>query len=45
MQITCQPINANEREIFMDILRGLAIFGILIANLTAGGLAWGTNNA
>lgn len=44
MQISSHPINTHEREIFMDILRGLAIFGILIANLTSGGLGWGTNN-
>ncbi len=27
------PVQANEREIFMDILRGFAILGIFIANL------------
>ncbi|MFZ4543597.1 MAG: DUF418 domain-containing protein [Saprospiraceae bacterium] len=37
------PLQHNEREIFMDVLRGFAIFGILIANLTAGGLGWGPN--
>lgn len=30
------PIQAREREIFMDVLRGFAILGILIANLGAG---------
>ena len=27
------PVKANEREIFMDVLRGFAILGIFIANL------------
>ncbi|MBK8545913.1 MAG: hypothetical protein IPL63_00500 [Saprospiraceae bacterium] len=39
-----KPVLSNEREVFMDILRGFAIFGILIANLTAGGLGWGPNS-
>jgi uncharacterized protein len=38
-----KPVLSGEREVFMDILRGFAIFGILIANLTAGGLGWGPN--
>ena len=41
MNAPFQPVNARNREIFMDVLRGSAIFGILIANLTAGGLGWG----
>jgi uncharacterized membrane protein YeiB len=30
------PIKVQDREIFMDILRGFAILGIFIANLGAG---------
>jgi uncharacterized protein len=30
------PVQTNEREIFMDVLRGFAILGIFIANLGAG---------
>ena len=30
---TLTPVQTNEREIFMDILRGFAILGIFIANL------------
>lgn len=30
------PVAANEREIFMDVLRGFAIMGIFIANLGTG---------
>jgi uncharacterized protein len=30
------PVAANEREIFMDVLRGFAILGIFIANLGTG---------
>jgi uncharacterized protein len=41
MSIT--PVQNKDREIFMDVLRGFAIFGILIANLTAGGLGGGFN--
>ena len=37
------PIQPKDREVFMDVLRGFAILGILIANLTAGGLGWGPN--
>ncbi len=33
------PVENKDREIFMDVLRGFAIFGILIANLTMGGLS------
>ena len=29
------PVQSNEREIFMDVLRGFAIFGIFLANLNA----------
>ncbi|MEO6253488.1 MAG: DUF418 domain-containing protein [Ferruginibacter sp.] len=29
------PVGANEREIFMDVLRGFAILGIFIANLNS----------
>lgn len=40
---TIAPIQSKDREVFMDVLRGFAIFGILIANLTIGGLGWGPN--
>lgn len=30
------PVQANQREIFMDVLRGFAILGIFIANLGSG---------
>lgn len=30
------PVQANEREIFMDVLRGFAVLGIFIANLGSG---------
>lgn len=43
MSNTIAPVQTNEREVFMDVLRGFAIFGILIANLTQGGLGWGPN--
>ncbi len=33
---TLSPVPANEREIFMDVLRGFAILGIFIANLGSG---------
>ncbi len=33
---TLAPVKTNEREIFMDVLRGFAILGIFIANLGAG---------
>lgn len=33
------PIQSKDREVFMDVLRGFAIFGILIANLAIGGLS------
>ena len=33
---TLTPVQTNEREIFMDVLRGFAILGIFIANLGAG---------
>ncbi|MBK7559126.1 MAG: DUF418 domain-containing protein [Chitinophagaceae bacterium] len=32
---TLAPIQSNEREIFMDVLRGFAILGIFIANLNS----------
>ncbi len=32
------PVSANERETFMDVLRGFAILGIFIANLN--GFSW-----
>lgn len=38
------PIKLQEREIFMDILRGFAILGIFIANLGAG-FSWYNENA
>lgn len=33
---TLTPVQSNEREIFMDVLRGFAILGIFIANLGSG---------
>ena len=33
---TLSPVQTNEREIFMDVLRGFAILGIFIANLGTG---------
>ena len=33
---TLTPVQANEREIFMDVLRGFAILGIFITNLGNG---------
>lgn len=33
---TLNPVQNNEREIFMDVLRGFAILGIFIANLGSG---------
>lgn len=33
---TLAPVQNNEREIFMDVLRGFAILGIFIANLGSG---------
>ena len=33
---TLNPVQANEREKFMDVLRGFAILGIFIANLGSG---------
>ena len=35
---TLTPVQTNEREIFMDVLRGFAILGIFIANLN--GFSW-----
>lgn len=35
---TIKPVQATEREQFMDVLRGFAIFGIFIANLY--GFTW-----
>jgi uncharacterized protein len=39
MQSVIVPIQNKDREVFMDVLRGFAILGILIANLTMGGLS------
>jgi uncharacterized protein len=36
---TLTPVKTNEREIFMDVLRGFAVLGIFIANLGSG-FAW-----
>jgi len=33
---TLNPVQATEREIFMDVLRGFAVLGIFIANLGSG---------
>lgn len=33
VQTTIQPVKAKERIVFLDILRGFALFGILFANL------------
>ncbi|MBL0274462.1 MAG: hypothetical protein IPQ06_15760 [Chitinophagaceae bacterium] len=38
------PVQANERETFMDVLRGFAILGIFIANLGSG-FSWYEENA
>lgn len=38
------PVQTNEREIFMDVLRGFAILGIFIANLGTG-FSWYNENA
>jgi uncharacterized protein len=35
-QPSLMPVQANERETFMDVLRGFAILGIFIANLGSG---------
>ena len=40
---TLSPVKADEREIFMDVLRGFAILGIFIANLN--GLSWYNDDA
>ena len=45
MTSTITPVQNKDREIFMDVLRGFAIFGILIANLTMGGLSLYSANA
>ena len=39
MNTTIAPVPNKDREVFMDVLRGFAILGILIANLTMGGLS------
>ena len=39
---TFSPVSFNERELFMDALRGFAILGIFIANLSA--LSWYDRN-
>jgi len=41
---TLAPVQAKEREIFMDVLRGFAILGIFIANLGSG-LSWYSEEA
>lgn len=41
---TLAPVQANERETFMDVLRGFAILGIFIANLGSG-LSWYSEEA
>ncbi len=38
------PIKVQDREDFLDILRGFAILGIFIANLGSG-LSWYNENA
>lgn len=38
------PVQAKEREVFMDVLRGFAILGIFIANLGSG-FSWYNENA
>lgn len=38
------PVQARDREIFMDVLRGFAILGIFIANLGSG-LSWYSEQA
>ncbi len=40
---TLAPVQTNEREKFMDVLRGFAILGIFIANL--GGFSWYSGDA
>src|SRR5258705_5362387 len=40
---TLNPVQANERETFMDVLRGFAILGIFIANLD--GFSWYSEDA
>ena len=41
---TLTPVQAKEREIFMDVLRGFAILGIFIANLGSG-FSWYNEDA
>ena len=41
---TLAPVKANEREIFMDVLRGIAILGIFVANLGSG-FSWYNESA
>lgn len=38
------PVQAKEREVFMDVLRGFAILGIFIANLGSG-FSWYSESA
>ena len=38
------PVQAKERETFMDVLRGFAILGIFIANLGSG-FSWYNEDA
>lgn len=42
--LTLTPVRTNEREIFMDVLRGFAILGIFIANLGSG-FSWYSEDA
>ncbi len=45
MKKNITPVENNEREVFMDVLRGFSILGILVANLTMGGLSLYSANA
>jgi len=42
--MSLSPVQAQERETFMDVLRGFAILGIFIANLGSG-LSWYSEDA
>ncbi|HEX6847523.1 MAG TPA: DUF418 domain-containing protein, partial [Chitinophagaceae bacterium] len=42
--MSLSPVQARERETFMDVLRGFAILGIFIANLGSG-LSWYSEEA
>ena len=41
---TLAPVQTNEREKFMDVLRGFAVLGIFIANLGSG-FSWYSEQA